>query len=255
MSRIGHSIRKKGVILHNTSSLGNYSSIILKALETSDDVHYGTISAGRGGFQMQYTMLNIIEEYANYNFSTPGEVVNPKQVQRNVADVVNKYNFLGVVERFDESLVALQLLLGLEASDILYFAVKQKEQYQIAGGNKEGRCQKPLNWNVLLDKEVREYLEGDVWFAQNYGDKILYEVANLSLDQTITSLGLKEFSQALNDFRALLERARTECQPIFPCSANGTLQYEDSLEDCLEESKACGYGCLDQLVASYNGDE
>lgn len=235
--------------MHNIVPLEDYTSTILESLKTSDDVQYGAISAGRGGFQVQYAMLQIIEEGAAYNRSNPGQVVEPINVKRRVASIINGYNFIGVVERFDESLVALQLLLGLETSDILYFAVKQKEQYQIAGGRGPKFCQKPLNWNKLMTKQIRDHIESDEWFAQNYGDYILHEAAKISLDKTIVNLGLKEFSQALKDFRALLKRALEECHPILPCSSNGTVQYEDSLKDCIADSTTCGYKCLDSLTA------
>jgi hypothetical protein len=247
MSRIGSFIKKERGQIYNYSPLENYSAAILKSLKTADDVQKGTISAGRGGFQLQYSMLTIIEEGTAFNASEPDKVKNPRAVQRYVKEVINGYNFVGVVERFDESLVALQLLLGLETSDILYFAVKRKSQFELSGRKKF--CFAPLDWNDLLSESVSHYLESKEWFAQNYGDRILYQAANISLDMTILSLGLRVFANALKDFRALLAKAREVCHPRLPCSSNGTLQYEESLEDCYAEYTACGYKCFDEFSA------
>ena len=47
--------------------------------------------------------------------------------------ILNDYNFIGVTERMDESLVVLQFLLGLELDDILYLSAKQKGSYDAGG--------------------------------------------------------------------------------------------------------------------------
>ena len=43
--------------------------------------------------------------------------------------ILDNYDFIGVTDRFDESLVVLQLLLGLETSDILYLSSKKSGNY------------------------------------------------------------------------------------------------------------------------------
>mmetsp|Transcript_39488 Transcript_39488/g.95525 ORF Transcript_39488/g.95525 Transcript_39488/m.95525 type:complete len:454 (+) Transcript_39488:59-1420(+) len=244
MSRIGVSLKKQRGILHNTMPLYDYSEEIVESLKTADDVQFGVISAGRGGFQLQYSMLSIIDEWSAFNTSEPTKVKDPKKVQDFVREVVKGYNFIGLVERFDESLVALQLILGLEPNDMLYFAVKSRKHFEL--NPKEKVCLAPLDWNELLVGKVNQHLESDEWFAQNYGDHLLYQAVNMSLDQTILSLGLDVFSKALKDFKRLLRQAEESCHPIFPCSFNGTLQQEKSEEDCYEGA-SCGYKCLDDL--------
>lgn len=248
MSRIVTSVKNQRGVLHNSMPMYDYSEQILASLKTANDVQFGVISAGRGGFQLQYSMLSIIEEGSAFNYSEPYKVKNPDKVRASVREVVNGYNFIGLLERFDESLVALQLLLGLETNDILYFAVKTREQYATNG--KEKVCLKPLDWIELISDPIRSHLESDEWFAQNYGDHLLYQAANMSLDKTIFSIGLKVFSKALKDFRSLLNTAEESCQVRFPCSSNGTYQYDESLEDCYAESTGCGYKCFDNLSLS-----
>ena len=162
------------------------------------------------------------------------------------------YDFVGVVERFDESLVAMQLLLGLEASDILYFAVNRKEQWRKARlSRKKHVCRDSFDWEVDLVEEpsIREYLaQSEVWYAKNFGDYLLYHAASKSLDKTIEKIGEEYFAEELKKFRALKKRADEECSPIFSCALDGTAQFEEADYDCLSDGKiGCGYHCLDGL--------
>jgi len=172
----------------------------------------------------------------------------------NKRQTFKKYDFVGLVERFDESLVALQLLLGLESSDILYFAVNRRDQWKrTMVSHKRSVCRDSFDWKVDLAGEprIREYLlESKEWYARNYADYLLYQAAALSLDQTIMAIGLDFFSQELKKFRSLMKQANEECSPIFACSSNGTDQSEDAKYDCMaEEIYGCGFPCLDGLTA------
>ena len=163
-----------------------------------------------------------------------------------------KYDFVGLVERFDESLVAMQLLLGLESSDILYFAANRKEQWQrVKIGRNQFTCRKPFNWelDILPEPSIHEYLaENKEWYAQNYGDYLLYQAASQSLDRTILQIGLDVFASELKKFRSLLQRAHKECIPKFPCSLEGQDQFNESRYDCMDGGNvACGYRCLNSL--------
>jgi hypothetical protein len=52
--------------------------------------------------------------------------------------LLSSYDFVGITERFDESVVAMQLLLGLRTSDVLYLKAKggAEEGLDGAGGYK-----------------------------------------------------------------------------------------------------------------------
>lgn len=158
------------------------------------------------------------------------------------------------MERFDESLVAMQLLLGIESLDILYFAVNRKEEWKrVKLSHKVSTCRKPFDWEIDLVTEpsVRDHLmNSEGWHARNYGDYLLYQAAAQSLDKTILKIGLDVFARELKKFRSLLKRANQECSPKFPCSSNGTDQFKESQFDCMAEGKiGCGYSCLNGLTA------
>lgn len=158
-----------------------------------------------------------------------------------------------VVERFDESIVALQLLLGLEPSDILYFSSRDPhqnpyERQPVKRKQNTFRCQLVWDWqSILMTPPIQHHLQSAEWFAKNYGDYLLYHASNQSLDRTIMKIGLDTFAKALKDFRQLLQLAQEQCQPIFPCSSSGFDQYEASQKNCYADDVGCGYPCLDDL--------
>lgn len=166
--------------------------------------------------------------------------------------VFDRFDFIGIVERFDESLVAMQLLLGLETSDILYIATNTRHQFQrvkISRGNYN--CRKPLDWetDILADPTLQEYvLNNPEWIAQNYGDYILYHAASQSLDRTIFQIGLDVFAYELKKFRRLLKETQEMCHPKFPCSETGEDQSAESESDCFSGNVGCGGACLDSIA-------
>lgn len=252
MSRVASNLAKRqiGVPSPKSNSTTDFlSNYVLEALQNSTDMQFGTISEGRGGFQVQYAMLQLVQANSFWNATEPSKIQHPRHVQRCVKGIVDRYDFIGVVERFDESLVALQLLLGLEASDIIYSSSRMHEKYfgKLVPGREGYFCYPSVNPLILRAPRVETYLSSSTWWAQNYGDFLLHEAASLSLDRTIMEIGLTTFSQALQTFRSMLTIARQTCHPIFPCSDNGTVQIVQAEENCYFEDIGCGYPCFDSL--------
>ena len=228
---------------------------VIQALKTTDE-QFGTVSMGRGGFQLQYTMLTIIDEWSAWNSTFPNLIINPELIKQHVAQVINGYNFIGIIERLDESLVALQLLLGLDTSDILYMSSKVHGTYDrrpIMGNRQSYECVKLASFNTTKDdkelssKQIVSYVTSDEWFAKNYGDYLLYHAANISLDRTIVeTIGLPKFAKALKEYRNMQHLAQRHChnKVFYPCSTNGIDQIELSNTNCLSNDEACGYKCM-----------
>jgi len=55
---------------------------------------------------------------------------NPETYVNATQSILDDYDFIGITERLDESLVVLQLLLGLETQDILYLSSKYSESFE-----------------------------------------------------------------------------------------------------------------------------
>ena len=153
----------------------------------------------------------------------------------------------------------MQLLLGLETSDILYFATNTRTQWQRARiGKGNFVCRQPFDWqqdilSEMVSKSIEipmddinnnnvtnatnstttskmetsyfsidDYLSNDPeWFSQNYADYVFYQAANQTLDRTILQIGLDVYATALKDFRRLLRQAHDSCMPHFGCSNDG----------------------------------
>ena len=154
--------------------------------------------------------------------------------------IFEDYNYIGVSERMDESLVVLQLILGLETEDILYLPGKVAGSYDLFNS----KCveilptqKTPELKEFIYTPEMEDYLEPDVLF---------YRAANASLTKTIEALGTDRVNAALQKFKWAQAKAVERCaeKTMFPCSKTGLKQREN---DCLRSDVACGYKCLDEL--------
>mmetsp|Transcript_738 Transcript_738/g.1364 ORF Transcript_738/g.1364 Transcript_738/m.1364 type:complete len:170 (+) Transcript_738:840-1349(+) len=155
--------------------------------------------------------------------------------------------FLIVVERIDESLVVLQMLLGLDAGDMLTLDSKVQGGY---AHTKTSGCF--LNVKSDLSPIVKKHLSSDVWFAKNYGDYVLHAAANASLDKTIDALGRARVKEAVAEFRRLSKLANKECssRAYFPCSKDGKEQLKKSRKSCYQKDFGCGHACIDKMLHS-----
>jgi hypothetical protein len=157
-------------------------------------------------------------------------------IQHRINRILDDCDFLLVVERMDESLVALQMLLDLSPADTLYVVGGSKKSGGYAAAGKKKKCHqlKPK----FVSPVVKTYLESPEWFARNYGDYLLCHAANQSLDMTIEKLGKARFDKA--SYRLLLAKAQEMCssQTVFPCSSEG--KYRGS-GDCYWKDWGCGY--------------
>lgn len=218
---------------------------IFKVMEDTDH-HFGSLSPGQGGFQVAYLAMNVPAEYSVWDPKRPGEVSRLDLLHQTVKEIMDDYDFHILVERYDESLVAMQLLLGLETSDILYLKAKRAGSFYYS--KKFGKCFPTVK--SFLSPKVADYLSSKEWYARSYGDYLLMEAVNQSLDLTIDALGQDRFKEALRKFEALQRIADERCRAsaIFPCGVDGENQYNESMSNCYSSDEGCGYPCLDEMV-------
>lgn len=219
---------------------------ILEILKQDDNPQSGIMTKGKGGFQLQYLPLDHLKEWYAWDKRFPSVVQNFKTIQQNVKNVLDGYDFLAVTERMEESMVAMQLLLGLRVGDILSTSAKIGGAFYF---------DKQRNECISIQKTkyspgVKEYLESDEWQAANYGDYLLYAVANHSIDQTIEWLGNNRFASALAIYRNAQRIVSQQCteHTHFPCSDDGKVQLKRSKSGCYMADEGCGYACIDRLV-------
>jgi len=219
--------------------------LIISNLQTNNNPQAGTNTKGKGGFTLQYmTMNRTMEEFRYWEKSHSTVVKRPDELEQMVKRVIDQYDFIAVTERLDESLVALKMLLGLRLGDILYTSAKVAGAYYHDGK----RCieMKP----TVKTPKIKEFLESDTWEARSYGDYLLYEAANLSLDMTIDKLGRDQVQETLKQYREAQKLVNNVCwsETFPPCSSNGTMQVELSEKNCYGVDEGCGYACIDRLV-------
>jgi len=213
---------------------------------TNHMAQQGCVSRGMGGFQMSYIPYTPLPPWSAWIKYEPEAVQNAIHIHDIVRQVIEDYNFIIVVERYDESLVALQLLLGLRAGDILYLSSKSSGDYYLNHLNK--KCVL-IQKSRTLTPNISFYLSSNEWIAKNYGDYVLQEAASQSLDLTIDAIGKEIFGHALQQFISLKIKAGEECSSNakFPCMRNGTAQIKEAEKDCFVQDEGCGRWCLDQI--------
>lgn len=122
-----------------------------------------------------------------------------KEDRSNNVDVANgimgDYDFIGVTERMDESVVALAMILEVPLADVLYLKAKGKGGFDDGGGRDREIC--TYIWPSFVSDGMKEFFETEQWRDIIRWDEALYKAANRSLDLTIDKLGRKRFEENL----------------------------------------------------------
>lgn len=157
-------------------------------------------------------------------------------------DILHVYNFIGITERFDESMVVLQLLLGQSTAHVLYLTAKHRGGFDDGGGKRTCR----YIWPSFVSPSMADYLQSEQWKAKTAVDQLLYAAANRSLDMTIDQLGRQRFANALGQFRRARAVVQETClaTTVFPCDEGGNYHNET---DCLWNDSGCGDACIDRV--------
>ena len=165
--------------------------------------------------------------------------------------IIDQYDFIAVMERIEESLVVLKLLLGLKHSDIIGFSAKSSGGWSINWGpnGEEKPCFLIPKRPNVLPAEVQKYLDGGEFERENL-DFLLYEAGNRSLDLTIESLGKPLVYKELKEHHRLSRLVSEACKDenFFPCSQSGHHQHQ-SETNCYAYDLGCGHLCIDRFFS------
>eukprot|EP00956_Cyclotella_meneghiniana_P029181 scaffold70042_cov56-Cyclotella_meneghiniana.AAC.1 len=178
-----------------------------------------------------------------------------------IPQILDMYDFIGIVERFDESLVVLKLLLGLEYQDILYLSAKSSGGYDDGvsyrksssllgwdgGGKGKGTCVYIVP--SFVSPGMKTWLESSTWKNHMSDQNALYAAAYQSLDRTIDKLGKELVAEQLVEFKRRLKIAQEICtnQTVFLCSDAG-VRTPNEKSSCLAVDSGCGYDCYNNLT-------
>mmetsp|Transcript_32076 Transcript_32076/g.78130 ORF Transcript_32076/g.78130 Transcript_32076/m.78130 type:complete len:367 (-) Transcript_32076:43-1143(-) len=161
-------------------------------------------------------------------------------------EVLEKYDFLGVVERMDESLAVLSILLDVTAEDVIVLSAKQ------SGGYDATRDCFHIE-KAQRTPRVEQYFASETFVLFN-PDLYLYDAINKKLDRTVESIGLENVQERVETIQVRRKIADEACQStvVYPCSSEGVPQHEQARQNCYLQDSGCGYPCIDQVFESSN---
>jgi hypothetical protein len=164
--------------------------------------------------------------------------------------ILRTYNFIGITERLDESLVVLMMLFRLKMADILYLSAKTKGGYD-DGGGRGGEHICTYIWPSFVTPGVDAFLHSKEWRDTIRYDMLLYQAVNQSLEMTIDTLGRSRFNDNLQKYQAAQKLAEERCLPttVFPCDIGGVYH---PTTDCIWNDSGCGTTCLDTIATELN---
>lgn len=191
-----------------------------------------------------------------------------------IQEILDSYNFIGVSERMDETLVVLKLLLGLEIQDVLFLPDPPKAT-TTANNNNDNKQNNDKKVNIIKNEnngvtgsisyydywdkndcrlipevqvtmEMKEWFYTEEFYLFTHGDVLFYKAVNASLDRTIDALGRDVVEKGVKQLRWALSQANKACPNAkHRCSTDGVVQ---SKTDCLFSDVGCGYECLDTVA-------
>eukprot|EP00429_Kryptoperidinium_foliaceum_P015487 CAMPEP_0176027964 /NCGR_PEP_ID=MMETSP0120_2-20121206/13719_1 /TAXON_ID=160619 /ORGANISM="Kryptoperidinium foliaceum, Strain CCMP 1326" /LENGTH=492 /DNA_ID=CAMNT_0017361171 /DNA_START=153 /DNA_END=1631 /DNA_ORIENTATION=- len=172
------------------------------------------------------------------------------------ADIMQKYNFIGILERRAESFAVMSLLWDVDPTDFIVLSAKQANGENYDDGAYDRTCflMKPSPKSPDdSPPKLRNYIQSKN-YTESQADFLLYDAVNASLDQTITAIGAERVQTRKAWIEKLQAIAEEHCsdQAIYPCSKDGQRQPE-SKQSCYVHDAGCGYACVDQVMQQYRG--
>jgi hypothetical protein len=165
-----------------------------------------------------------------------------------VAAIMEAFDFIGLVERFHESLILLKLIYNLELRDILFSSAKRSGGYD--DGEKRNTCY--FLQPSVVSPELQQWFNSDEdWLRHSEIDNLLFRVVNASLELTVDAFGLEELARQVSVLQSALEHADHVCGPtaVFPCYSTGVKRLSNETT-CIDHDWACAYKCIETLDLS-----
>jgi hypothetical protein len=190
------------------------------------------------------------------------------RISQHVSAIMDSFDFVAVQERMEESLVAMSMLLRIPVRDIMHLApamVGWPGQTKKKLGHFQGNIQDPSSKKctyvipAFVSPGLTKYFATHDYQNSVKNERILYQVANRTLDLTIATLNQQEFKSNLHVFRQAQAMALYKCQDEpsisdavqFPCMRNGKFNTAQEA-DCVRDDYGCGFSCLDQVANDMN---
>lgn len=152
-----------------------------------------------------------------------------------VDSVLDLFSLIGVLERYDESLVVLAATLKVPLSEVLYLTSKNTS----AGFRDQAKFLHTAHPHFSDEPPEVMHVINTTFRNVSHLDYELYEKANDLLSAKIAEMGLEP---SIKTFKKLLKDAQEECGNNFTVGFYGQ-------PDCYLEDQGCQYACLDRYDA------
>ena len=158
--------------------------------------------------------------------------------------IVSEYDFIGLVDKPDESLVLMQLLLGLETEDILYNPSPHAGTISLWKDNKN-ICEEVKK--EYLPSGSKEFFDSEDFYNQNDVDIEIYKEVQKVHEATIDMvIGRDRFDEALRKYKAEMKVVEDQCLPTVQYKCNEAGKRWKDLNSC--DKNGCDAKCLSSLT-------
>ncbi len=161
-----------------------------------------------------------------------------------IGHILEDYNFIALMERMDESLVVLQMLLNLTTKEIVYTKARS------GGSFSNGFSDRPCIYILpsFTTPGMKRFFASEEWQSHIAADVEMYKAVHKSLDRTIDALGRQEFEEKLATFKKALKLAGTHCVGRIRtmCSSSGEV-IRPVNTTCYFWGEGCDHDCIDEL--------
>ena len=156
--------------------------------------------------------------------------------------VRSTFSFIGLAERYDESMVLLASMLRLPLSQVLY--LKSKDSHVVNSTDYDFPGAKPMPHPPLAEESlvVRQEVASERFKTRNKLDFALHTFAGAELDRRWAA-NRAELDEQLARFKAMREKAEGLCK--------GDTQ---ETKACYWKDNGCAYQCLDRIAPASAAD-
>jgi len=156
--------------------------------------------------------------------------------------IASEYDFIGLVEKQDESLVLMQLLLGLDTEDILYNPSPNAGTISLWKDDSDV-CERVKE--EYIPKGAKGYFESEDFYDDNDVDIKLYREVENTMEATIDRIGRDTFTTALRKYRKQMEVVERKCLPSVEYKCSGPGKPWKDLNSCGKDG--CDAKCISSL--------
>ena len=182
-----------------------------------------------------------------------------------IEDVIARYGLVGVVERFNESMVLLAEQLRLPMADVIHLSSKESHAARpvfdgVLGGLQEpgsailpsgltmanansGKGRAQMKRHLPLEEEhplVQAHVAGP-FKEYNKMDVALHDAATRELERRIAALPEGRWRTLLAEYGRLSSSVKAHCEPPPGVSLQATTK-------CYWRDNGCGYDCIDGVI-------